>query len=151
MESYWGGAVRRGLWVCGLLVMAALAARAQDITDVFAIITAARSVSTVLVSLTGTDGTVCTLAKLSTNTISATWRCASADGKQVIKPATISSTSATSGTLALGQGAVLCLIAVNPTASAVTYGSLGSIPASGIGWSCTADSTTIKNGTAVWP
>jgi hypothetical protein len=78
--------------------------------------------------------------------------CVSADGKQMARTLQIQSASASSGSITVGQGGVLCLVGINPTASSVSFGSVGSAPASGIAWSCTpGDGVTIKTGTIAWP
>jgi hypothetical protein len=102
-----------------------------------------------LQTVTGTDGTVCVLSKVPNAKIFAWWACALAG--QTTKSAQIQSTSATSGFVVLGQGQVLCLVGINPTASPVAFGSLGSAPAAGIAWSCANGTAAIVNGAVSWP
>ena len=130
-------------------------ARAQNVLDVWSITTLAASTATPLVTVTGADGTVCVLTNQASTTIYFTWRCTSADAKAITRTAQFSTTSTAQTNLVLssGQSAVgpLCLVVENPTAAAITAGSLGSVPAGGVAWNCTASGTSVVAGTAVWP
>jgi hypothetical protein len=136
-----------------LLMMASCAgASAQSVLDVFGISVLARSLPTELLTLAGTDGTTCSLVKIPSPSIYALFSCVSADGKQMARTLQIQSASANSGSITVGQGGVLCLVGINPTASSVAFGSVGTAPASGIAWSCTpGDGVTIKTGAIAWP
>ena len=136
-------------------LLLASAACAQNVTDVYAIATLAANASTTLVTVTGREGTVCKLNKQPGATILAVWSCSSGDSKHVVKTAQIQNASTVLGLDVLssgqGPGGPMCLVPSNPTSSAIAAGSVGTVPAKGIGWSCTGDGTTIASGTAVWP
>lgn len=104
-------------------------------------------------TITGTDGTVCSIIKVPNATIYAWFSCV--NGTNLLKSAQIVST----GTAVQGNsfvvGQVACVIAANPTAAAVTQGSLASVPAGGIAWQCAnGDGKTLIPsipGTVTWP
>jgi hypothetical protein len=135
-----------------LTLIFAIPAFCQDATGISDAIYRAIAPLTPLVTLTSVDGTVCQLVKLASPTIYASYQCQSADKKTSVNWAPVKSASAAASFLTFGLGPnTLCVVALNPTASAVTMGSLGSVPASGISWSCAKDQSTIVAGTAVWP
>ena len=130
----------------------------QNVADVAASITYARTSSTIVATITATlgDGTICQIIKLNLPKINARLQCTSADGKSVYGSAPLTSTSTATWVLPFGYGDVTCLLGVNPTASPVTMGGLGSIPSNGIGWSCTTNisgsgQTPLVNGSVTWP
>lgn len=136
-----------------LCILTAAGAAGQDITDLYRLIQQGIAQNTLLVTITGTDGTVCKLVKINGPTISVGYTCKSADGKDVMSPVLMSTTSAVIGQKMLNQGATLCFLGFNPTVASYNFGSFGIAPSKGIAWSCTGDalSANIQNGTAVWP
>ena len=140
--------VFRSIFVLSALSVPAL--QAQSVQDVQNLATLVASPFTVLQTITGSDGTVCTLAKVPGATILAYFQCALAG--QALKPVEFSSTSTKSGYILLAQGQVMCMIALNPTASAVSWGSIGIAPAVGVAWSCAnGPGGTVVSGTTNWP
>lgn len=121
---------------------------AQGVNDVQNAKQAAFSTSTIALTVTASqgDGTVCTLNKVANGQIYAILACSSSDGKTALTSTNLRSNSTSTYGFTWGLGDVLCLIGVNPTATASTMGSLGPVPANGIAWSC---STNIRVGGAV--
>lgn len=142
--------IKRLVLVFSFLALGPLA-HAQNVTDVFGIAVLARNTPTVLATLTGSDGAACKLVKQPSATIYATWQCTSADGNAIGKTYQITATGTNSHFLPVGLDTILCLIGINPTATANSFGTVGSAPANGIAWSCTGDAKTSQNGTALWP
>jgi hypothetical protein len=108
---------------------------------------------TLLTSIIGIDGSVCGLYKDSGNSVYASYSCATYDHMQnaygVIWAA---QTHNSPGNTVFGIGPLICLVGINTTQVPQTMGSLGTVPAQGIAWSCTpGDGKTIVAGTAVWP
>lgn len=145
----------------GLVVLAG-GLWAQDVTAVLNGEQLALTQTSVILTVTATggDGSVCTLVKIPSNTISATLKCQTADGKTTTGQQPLRSTSASPVFMPWGFGDIFCMIVVNPTAAAVTEGSLGSIPANSVGWSCTSftrlngtisGNTAPSNGSVSWP
>jgi len=143
-----------------ILFLAALpfAGYAQSVTDMSNSVALASTDSIVAVTITASqgDGGSCTITKLKSGTIAWTYSCADATAKTTARSAVIRSNATAPVVMPLGQGDVLCLIAMNPTAAPVTLGSLGSVPAKGIGWSCTTNitgggQTAPSNGSITWP
>ena len=136
-------------------LLAIVKAMEAHIDEPLPIATLAANASTTLVTVTGSEGTVCKLNKQPGATILAVWSCSSGDSKHVVKTAQIQNASTVLGLDVLssgqGPGGPMCLVPSNPTSSAIAAGSVGTVPAKGIGWSCTGDGTTIASGTAVWP
>lgn len=129
------------------LVLSAAAAFAQDVITAQNAQELAVTNSTVVLTVTATsgDGSVCTMTKLPSAVISATLKCASSDGKTSQTNQVLRSTSTSTTFIPWGFGDVFCMLFVNPTTAAVTAGTLGSVPANSIGYSCT--SFTRLNGT----
>lgn len=133
-----------------LLLFAAcsLAAAQINVSQVQALAQQATSAYTVLQTATGADGTTCTLYKTAGSTINGGLQC-SLNG-QTASPVVIVDTSTTSGFLWFAQGGVMWIIGENPTAAAVSFGSVGSAPAKGIAWAVAAAGVT-QTGTVSWP
>lgn len=130
----------------------------QDVTDVAARIIEARTPIAIVATVTATsgDGTVCRIVKIAGQKINARLFCTSRDGRSITGSAPLTSTSDATQVNVFGAGDVLCLIAVNPTANAAPMGSLGSVPANGLAWSCTTNTsagqqTPPVNGSVAWP
>jgi len=145
-----------------LLAAFSTAAFAQSVTDVQSLQAQALTASTVVLTVTASqgDGTVCTLTKSSGGSISAVLACKTPDGKTTFSGATLRSSSAASYGFSWGFSDVLCLIGVNPTTTAVPMGSLGTAPVNGIAWSCSTNirsagtiigQTAPTSGTVAWP
>ena len=101
-------------------------------------------------TITGTDGTVCKIIKVPNASIYAWFSCT--NGTNLLKSAQITSTGTVIQNNSFIVGQVACLIAANPTAAAITEGSLGPVPASGIAWSCAdGDGSTVTTGSVAWP
>jgi hypothetical protein len=107
---------------------------------------------TVLATVNGSDGSICTLDKSSTINIRATYSCTTADQRQSLSGVIAASNlhNAT-GSVVFAMNTITCLVGLNATAAAVSMGSLGTVPPHGIAWSCTGDGSTTIAGTAVWP
>jgi hypothetical protein len=134
----------------------------QDIRDVLNIQSLAATTNTLAVSVTATqgDGTVCKLTKVSVASIALLISCASSDGKITLGTATVRATGTSTPILPVGQGDVVCLVVVNPTTAAVPFGSLGSVPANSVAWTCSTNirtagaisgQTVPVNGSVSWP
>jgi hypothetical protein len=125
---------------------------AQTVLDVTSILQLAGKTPTLLQTITGTDGNVCTLTKEPGPNIWMLWGCNGSTSGVQTRTAQITSTGTTAASsIFFNQGIAACLIGLNPTAAAVTMGSLGSVPAKGAAWSCTPDMATILTGTVTWP
>jgi hypothetical protein len=124
-----------------------LGLKAQTLIDVQAITTAALSQITVLQSVTGTDGTVCTLSKVTSKTIYGYFNCT--NGLKTVQLIPVGTTSATYWPL--GGGGQFWLIAANPTTAIVNFGSLGNVPVNGMVWNATGNGTTLVSGQVTWP
>jgi len=144
------------------LGMAGLPARAQSAADALNIDNLALTDNTVALTVTASqgDGSSCTLSKLKGGSIAVSLACQSADGKISVKSGALRAAGSAVQTTPFGFGDVLCLLGINPTGSPVTMGSLGSIPASGVAWSCSTNirangavtgQTVPVNGSVVWP
>jgi len=121
-----------------------------SISDVQNIVSLALSSPVLLQTVTGIDGTVCTLYKVPGPTISGSFTCAL--GSVSLRPALYQGTGTVSTFQVLGQGKALCLVGINPTAASVSYGSIGIASATGIAWNCEGGAgSPILSGTAVWP
>jgi hypothetical protein len=109
--------------------------------------------NTLLMSITGTNGNVCTMYKTSGTNIYASYSCLSKDQKQSVTGViSADHTRNVLGFTIWGMGPVLCLVGINTTKTPLPMGSLGKVPAEGIAWSCTpGDGKRIVAGTAVWP
>jgi hypothetical protein len=132
-------------------------------TDVLSLANVVTGSQVLAFSLTASqgDGTACAVAKITGAALTAILRCTPGDGRasmsaEVLKAGT--ATAVQSFTLAYGD--TFCLLVMNPTAAAVTMGSLGSIPAVGLGWSCTTNirtaglitgNTAPVTGSIAWP
>ncbi len=141
-----------------LVLLAAAALQAQTVTEAMAADKLALTNSTNVTTITASqgDGGSCSITKISGGQIIFTWSCASADGKQTLRPGPIQSLSTTASSVGMLFGDILCLIGINPTSTAVSMGSIGSVPAKGIGWTCTTSitgggSTVPTGGTVIWP
>jgi hypothetical protein len=102
------------------------------------------------------DGTICTLTKMSGGSINAGLKCVSADGKSSLASTILQSKGSKFFALEWGMGDIMCLIGVNPTSSAAVMGSLASVPANTVTWSCTTNITGGGNtaptaGSVSWP
>jgi len=143
--------------LCWMLL--ACAAPAQDVTDLANAKNAAMRGSTNVLSIAASqgDGTVCMVNKIAGSSVNAQLTCTSSDGKiRTAKSLTANSSSSLVQTTILSQGDVLCLIAVNPTSTAISMGSLGAVPSVGLAWSCTTNITSggqtpIVSGSVAWP
>ena len=109
--------------------------------------------NTLLMSITGTNGNVCTMYKSSGNNIYASYSCLSKDQKQSLSGVIYADrTRNAPGSTVWGMGPVLCLVGINTTERPLAMGSLGMVPAGGIAWSCTpGERKATVAGTAVWP
>jgi hypothetical protein len=136
-----------------LALFTAILALGQDVTDVRAIAKTATVANTIVATITGTDGTICKLAKVAGNTISAVFACGNTASTNVMRTAQLQATGTAPSTQILGQDTVLCLLVLNPTSAAYPAGTVGNTPAKGLGWSCTGDgiSANIQTGSVVWP
>ncbi len=133
-----------------LALVLPIVATAQTVADVQTVAAMATANNTPIQTITGTDGTVCNLTKVAGKTIYAAFGCSLAG--QTMKPIPIQSTSSVSGYVQVGQGSVLCLIGINPTATGVSFGSVGTAPPVGIAWACIpGPSGTIVSGSIIWP
>lgn len=139
-----------------LLSLCAAIAYSQDVTGVAVAEQLAITANSVVATVTASqgDGTVCSWSKLPGLTIGLALKCTSVDGK-VSYSSTFRSTSSVN-TLLFGYGSVICTIAINPTSTAITMGSIGSVPATGAAWACTtltssSGETTPTNGSVSWP
>ena len=139
------------------LLVFSVAASAQNILDVMGIAQAALATAVTLQTETGTDGTVCGLYKFPRAKgagVYAWFSCVSADKTITLRTAQIQSTAASTAPTSylLGQGSMGFLVALNPTAAPIAFGSLGSAPANGIAWQSTnGDGVTLHTGSASWP
>lgn len=139
------------------LLIFSVAASAQNILDVMGIAQAALSTAVTLQTETGPDGTVCGLYKFARAKgagVYAWFSCVSADKTITLRTAQIQSASAsvTPTTFLLGQGSAAFLVALNPTAAPIAFGSLGTAPANGIAWQSTpGDGVTVHTGSVSWP
>jgi len=141
--------MKKVLALCALFAGSMLSA--QTVLDVTSILQLASKTPTLLQTITGTDGNVCTLTKEPGSSIWLLWGCNGSNGTQT-RTAQLTATSTTAASsVFLNQGIAACLIGLNPTAAAVSMGSLGSVPAKGAAWSCTPDMATILTGTVTWP
>jgi hypothetical protein len=136
-------------------------AKPQSIVDVQAMLDAAKSAQSVLVTITASQGdlTSCKIVKYSGPAPHIGLSCTPGDGKSVLSQANLT-LGTTLQTLPFGYGDVLCLVVANPTAAAVTVGSIGSVPASGLAWQCATNISAggivtgqgpLVSGTASWP
>ncbi len=134
----------------------------QTTADVIDIEFRAAAVSSIAISITAVqgDGVSCFLTKAAGGKITLSTSCSSADGKTTYNAGVIRSNGTTTSIVALGFGDVLCLLGVNPTASASAMGSLGNVPANGVAWSCSTNIRTAGTitgqsapvaGSVVWP
>jgi len=132
-----------------------------SITDILSVIDATRATQNVVLTVTASqgDGTVCTITKYAGATPHIGLRCIPGDGKSQLSQANLS-LGTTLQTMFWGYGDVACLLVVNPTAAAITVGSLGSVPATSLAWSCStnvdvagvpASQTAIVSGSVAWP
>lgn len=142
--------MKRIIILFALLAFGSVGAGAQNILDLLNLQHVITSNWTLEQTITGTDGNVCSIIKIPNASIYAWFSCV--NGTNLLKSAQIVSTGTAVQGNAFLVGQVACVIAANPTAAAVTEGSLGSVPASGIAWNCAdGDGTTIVKGTATWP
>ena len=127
-----------------LICASPLALGAQSIADVLSLIDSAKTTQTLVLTVTASqgDGTVCTLTKFAGAKPYVGLKCVPGDKVSQITQSNLV-LETTVQTLPWGYGDVLCLLAANPTAAAVTLGSLGSIPAASLAWQC---STNIETG-----
>jgi hypothetical protein len=135
-----------------LFSISALASAQTTVATVASTAGLAFSIQTVLVTVTGAEGTVCSLAKQPGSTIFFVWGCTSADGKaSSVGQFKTTSTVLTDWALEAGQGGVgpMCLVSGNPTSTVIING-LASVPPVGIVWNCYG-STTIVSGNVTWP
>lgn len=140
-----------------MLLCTAAALVAQTVQDAHAAVKSAVLTSTPAVTITATqgDGGSCVLTKLQGGQINLGVTCSSTDGKTV-KRTTITSQSTAAKFTDILFGDVFCLLVTNPTAAAVTMGSVGPAPPKGIAWSCTTGitdggSTALVAGAVSWP
>jgi hypothetical protein len=134
----------------------------QTMTDVQSMLNAVKSTTTVLATITAQfgDGTVCTITKFAGSVPHVGLKCVPGDAKSLLTQANLTLGS-TLQTLPFGYGDVLCLVAVNPTGTAITLGSMGTVPAVGMAWQCSSNiesattgvtgQTSLVSGTATWP
>jgi hypothetical protein len=153
--------VRVAVLIAGLSLVT-FSSRAQTVADSLNTDALALTDNTVALTVTASsgDGSSCTLTKLKGGAIAVSLACQTADGKIAVKSGTLRATGPAVLTMPFGFADVLCFLAINPTAAPVTVGSLGSIPASGVGWSCSTNirtsgsvtgQTVPVNGSVVWP
>lgn len=138
-----------------LLAFMALGLQAQDITSVMNAVAIAKSTTSSILTVTAAqgDGTSCVLTKASHPTILATWVCTNGANKT---SETLASSGSAVNAITRESGDVGCIFLFNPTATAVTMGSIGPAPAGGMAWSCSTNitaggQTAIQNGSATWP
>lgn len=105
------------------------------------------------------DGTLCTISQGSGSIIIAEFGCVSGDGQTQLSPVLLIAGGKVQG-IFQGFDDVLCLLGTNPTMGAVAIGSLGSVPAMTLAWSCSTNirmlgavsgQTTPVAGSAAWP
>jgi hypothetical protein len=145
--------MRRLLIAFALLALSIGGASAQSILDLLNLQHVITSNWVLEQTITGTDGTACQIIKVPNSTIYAWFSCV--NGTTLLKSAQIMATGTAAQSNAFIAGQVACVIAANPTAAAVTEGSLGSVPAGGIAWQCAnGDGKTLIPsipGTVTWP
>jgi hypothetical protein len=145
-----------------MIVFSAASSYAQaSITDVLSMIDALRANQSTALTITASqgDGTTCIITKFAGTSPHISLKCIPGDGKSQLSQANLSLGTAVQ-TMFWGYGDVACLLAINPTAAAVVVGTLGSVPASAIAWSCSTNvdvagvpvsQTAIISGSVVWP
>lgn len=146
----------------GLVCVAALAAQTTviDVNNTMQQVFAASTLAATIAASSG-DGSICTFTKYSGSNVNLRIQCTSGDGKTTLSGTTLrSSSTAATWTVPSGGGDVYCLFLVNPTAAAVTMGTVGPAPAAGVAWACTTNVRTagvitgngpIVNGSVSWP
>jgi len=148
----------RSISIIALIFATAFAAAAQDVTSVASMEIIALGARTTPLTLTASagDGSVLTLNKIPGPSIFAFVAWTSADGRSLASPIILRTSAAAPVATYLSFGNTACLFVMNPTSAAVTMGSVGPVPASGLGWSCTTQTTAgsftpLVNGSTVWP
>jgi hypothetical protein len=144
------------------VIMLAASAYAQStIIDILSTINAAKAQQSVVLTIAATqgDGTKCTITKFAGIKPYIGLACFPGDGASQLSQANLTLGPALQ-TMFWGYGDVGCLLAINPTAAPVTVGSLGSVAAVSLAWSCSTNistagvptgQTAIVAGSVAWP
>jgi hypothetical protein len=136
------------MWTKSILsVLFAAVATAQDTPAVERAIQFIFNPPTPVLTVTATqgDGTSCTIGKIAGATINAYLNCVNATFGA--KATFLTAGGATATNMVWGYGDVLCVLVLNPTATAIAAaGSMPAVPAVSIGWQC---STNIRTNGAV--
>jgi hypothetical protein len=143
-------------------IMLAASSYAQSgITDILSMIDATKAAQSIALTITASQGdnTKCTITKFAGSKPYVGLKCIPGDGISQLSQANMT-LGTTVQTLFWGYGDVACLLALNPTAAAVTIGSLGSVSAVSLAWSCSTNidtagvptgQTAIVAGSVAWP
>lgn len=104
------------------------------------------------------DGTICTIKKVSGSSVNAILACS--NSQITYNQLTLRAAGTNANSTIWGLGDVLCILGINPTNTAITMGSLGSISINSVGWSCSTNirtssivtgQTSIVSGSVSWP
>jgi hypothetical protein len=143
------------------ILLAASSYAQSSITDILSMFDATKATQNIALTITASqgDGTKCTITKFAGAKPYMGLKCVPGDGISQLSQENLT-LGTTLQTIVWGYGDVLCLLAVNPTAAAITVGSLGSVPAVSLAWSCSTNidtagvptgQTAIVAGTVAWP
>lgn len=147
--------MKKGLLVGLLMVGWAVG---QTTTDVMVAVrnTVTQSSAALSINASQGDGGTCTITKLTGGQINFSYSCSSIDNKTTLRSGVIQSNGTVASSSVIVFGDILCMLVINPTAVAVTMGSIGPAASKGIAWSCSTNitsggNTAIVNGGIVWP
>ena len=134
---------------------------AQDVTTLLTEITLLNNPPTTVLTVKATqgDGTICQAAKEPGSTVFLVLTCTS--GGTTVKGAVLQSTDTIVSGTTFGYGDVLCLLRVNPTATAQpAIGAFPALPAVSVAWQCSTNirtagavsgQTALVSGSVSWP
>lgn len=129
---------------------------AQGVSDVQSSVTLATAPLTAVFTLTGVNGTVCSLFAVGGSTIATAGNCKTSDGKTTVTMPRIASTSNAIAIFTWGYGEILCIGAVNGTVTPIPANMWMGLPygalSNGVGLSCsTGTGGVVSNYSIGWP
>jgi len=101
--------------------------------------------------VTGSEGTVCTFAKVLGATISIAGNCKTADGNTIVTEPKLTAYSPELLKMTWGFNEVLCVMAINPTSIPAPPGTFLNVPPWSIAWACAGGNGINSTGVVSWP